>query len=925
MQASDAALAQARAGRGSVIALVGEAGIGKTRLCKELVAAAEHRGLRVTVGRSSLEYSGVPLRSWSEALMAATRGDPWPTDAAALAPYRAALGMVVPHWREPNWSAPIEAPVVLGEAILRALAHLAGEDGMLVVLDDLHWADEQTLASLTYVVDHIREVSIVLCLSLRAEGKGVRTLSELRRADVSEFSLSRLTPSEVGEMIDRCSPPGSQSIDIGSIVNDSEGLPLVIEDLLSIDNSGDRPRRFADVVHAHLEALPAQHRKAIQAAALLGEKVEWNVVAHALSLDAESSVASLRNATTEDLLATDGARVGFRHALTRSVVIADIVSTERGNLSRALAEALCEVGTPGLERDVLAADLMLEAAAPELAVAILDKARSRAEAAGELGDAAFTSGRSFRLTRDHNLPGLLESGLSVIRSNLLVGNSAAAVDLATDLLARSDGANQATTLQLHLLLARAYVGQGEWSFADTHLAAAHRLANTDEAMAELSLLDAESAFGADRPGQRVSVEHQVEKAVAMAERSGVDRVACDVYHFAGRVARQRDLNDAAIALEKALVVAERAQLSAQRLSVLNELGTVEMLRDARTDRLERAYSEALRVGAFGAAVSAGLNLASACVMTGHHRRCADLAAEVQAIAARVGLRNLEAACEFHLGIAAAFSADRTTAERHCARAELLAPEDGDLRAGVWAIAHGVGALVDDDRPRARRAFATARSHAPERHARILDASLGPAMLLDAVDALVTSTQVREALNSEVRGARWSELWLGAALAVALANEGSNEQAAIELAGALAAGSRYPLFGAIVRRVVAATSAATVNSRAQLLRDAEVAFVALGLPRAAENARGLLRSLGHAAPRQRGTEAILDEDLRRAGVTAREAEVLDFLRDRQTNREIAAQLFVSPKTVEKHVAALIVKLGAANRVELAEIARRRQAP
>jgi DNA-binding CsgD family transcriptional regulator len=242
---------------------------------------------------------------------------------------------------------------------------------------------------------------------------------------------------------------------------------------------------------------------------------------------------------------------------------------------------------------------------------------------------------------------------------------------------------------------------------------------------------------------------------------------------------------------------------------------------------------------------------------------------------------------------------------------------------VWAIAHGIGALIDGDRARARRAFATANSHSPERHARILDASLGPSMLLDAVERVVSPDDVRTALAAEVRGARWSQLWLGTALAASLATVGATSEAAEELATALAAADRYPLFGAVARRIVADTAVATgFTDPVELLRDAESAFTTLGLSRPAEATRGLIRSLGHAAPRQRRSAPAIAEDLRRAGVTPREADVLAYLGDRLTNREIAAALYLSPKTVEKHVAALATKLGAANRMELADIARRR---
>ena len=78
--------------------------------------------------------------------------------------------------------------------------------------------------------------------------------------------------------------------------------------------------------------------------------------------------------------------------------------------------------------------------------------------------------------------------------------------------------------------------------------------------------------------------------------------------------------------------------------------------------------------------------------------------------------------------------------------------------------------------------------------------------------------------------------------------------------------------------------------------------------------------GHAAPRRRAADTGLPESLIAAGVTAREAEVLDLLADRLSNREIAGLLFLSPRTVEKHVAALLAKLGGDDRSSLARRAR-----
>ena len=106
----------------------------------------------------------------------------------------------------------------------------------------------------------------------------------------------------------------------------------------------------------------------------------------------------------------------------------------------------------------------------------------------------------------------------------------------------------------------------------------------------------------------------------------------------------------------------------------------------------------------------------------------------------------------------------------------------------------------------------------------------------------------------------------------------------------------------------------------LLQTAESIFTRLRLGRASAACRALLKSTGHAAPRRRAGEAELPASLIAAGVTVREAEVLDLLADRLSNREIADRLFLSPRTVEKHVAALLAKLGGHDRTGLALLAR-----
>jgi DNA-binding CsgD family transcriptional regulator/tetratricopeptide (TPR) repeat protein len=917
----DEAAALARAvrlaaqGTGRVVVVTGEAGVGKTRLATATRGSAQAAGIPVTVGRAAEEHASVPLRVWSDALVRPTRIVS-PTDVPLLAPYMGALGLMVPHWRPVGWQATEEAPLVLGEAVLRTLSHLAGQTGLLVVLEDLHWADAQSLAVLSYVADHIEEVAVLIVVTARTEPAGESLVVELRRKGCDILELQRLTARQVAQMTAAC---GLDDVSVQRLAL-ADGLPLLVEDLLGAEADA-RPRRFAELILGRLTGLDALSRRATETAALLGERCDWSVVMVALGVDREAGEISLRRIVEVDLITVHGAEVRFRHALTREVVSDQLLPTQREAFSAAAAFALLEVAPPTIERDVLAADLFVDAGDIDQAVETLEVSVRRSLDAGDLPAADLAAERAFTVADRARSERAVRLGVELAGIRLDAGRASEAIELGEGLLARADGVDRSLSLRLHVLLARANAAAGDWDCAERHLAGARSLSPGIAAQAELALVEGRCALGTARPGQRIVIEHLATKAVALAAQADRPQLECAALLFAGRVARLRDLHPAAVLLSRALDVAEASGLTLARLEVLNELGTVEMLRDAEVDRLERAYAEARRTGAFGAAASAGLNLASALVMTGRHRRGADQALEVETVAQRLGLVPLQAGCAFMRGVGDAFDGDRAAAEAHLGRALSLAPDDADLRSGVWAIGHGIGALVLEDRERAQRAFANARRSAPERLTSILDAALGPSLLLAATDGEIRPPQVREAIETQPRGALWSDLWLGAALSVALARVGENGAAERELDAALAAGRNYPLFGTLVRRLVAPTAIDTgFADPVVLLRDAEKGYEALSLARGASAVRGLLVSIGQSAPRRRTGDGVVGEGLLRRGVTAREAEVLRLLGDRLTNRQIAAQLFLSPKTVEKHVASLTAKLEVTDRIALGDIAR-----
>ena len=185
-------------------------------------------------------------------------------------------------------------------------------------------------------------------------------------------------------------------------------------------------------------------------------------------------------------------------------------------------------------------------------------------------------------------------------------------------------------------------------------------------------------------------------------------------------------------------------------------------------------------------------------------------------------------------------------EHYLAAAEATAPEDPDLRAGAWAIGRGISALLAEDRIGARQAFARARAEAPDQHARILNPYEGPELLLRALAAEAGQAEIDTASAGIVKGARWPQLWFGAARAVARGADGDAAGASAALSAALDAADRYPVFSALTMRLTAeAAIRDNWGTPGELLRAADATFTRLRLGRASAACRALLKAAGHA--------------------------------------------------------------------------------
>ena len=916
-------------GRPGALVVTGEAGVGKTRLCEYLRDEAARAGLRPVTGRALPGALGSALRPIAEVILEMTRGRAVPDD-ADLAPYVQVLAEIVPPWRGAGWSAPAGHPLVMAEAVLRVLRWTAGSAGAVVILEDLHWADDPTLAVVRYLVDHAGEVPVVIAVTARSGDGRDDVAAVLEAGGARVLPLARLSDDEAREMARACLGPGpvQGGGQVAGVVRAAEGLPLLVEDLLAAGDLGGLSPRFAATVTARLARLDEPQRLVLAAAAVLGRDFDWRLLPAAAGAGPDVVGAALHRGAALQLITHQGDGFAFRHALTRDVVLAGVAAQDRSRLSLGAAGALLAAGTatadPG--RAMTVGQLLVDGGDPARAARFLLEAGTSAVTSGDLAAAVRLLEQADRAAAaDATLR--IAAGGQLARVLLQAGQPAQAAAAASAILTLADGRDPAAATAMRLALARAAVMTAAWADARAQLARVRPArseavaAGSEAVAAEVAAIDAQIALGDAAAGSRAGAEYLAARATGLATAAGRPDLACEALETLAACARLRDLDASAAAFTRALDVAAGAGLHVHRLRILNELGTVEMLRDARGDRLELARAEALRTGAVGLAVGIGANIAALHAMTARFTDAIDVAGETGAAAQRLGLTPLAAAALLMQGFAYAHQGRDRDMERCLSAAEAAAPDDPDLRAGAWAIGRGLNALLAEDRPRARGALARARAEAPDQHARILNPYDGPELLLRAIAGEADLAEAESAAASMVRAARWPGLWFNAALATARGAAGDAAGAQAALGAALAAGDRYPVFSALVRRL---TAEAALRDKwgdpVALLQAADATFSGLRLGRSSAACRVLLKSAGRPAPRRRAGETTLPAALAAAGITAREAEVLDLLADRLSNREIAGRLFISPRTAEKHVASLMAKLGAQDRNALASAAR-----
>ncbi len=339
---------EADGGQPVVVLVGGDSGVGKTRLVSEFLSRHDSAAL-VLQGSASLQADGeLPYAPLLSALRPLVRRR-HPALAALGRASRSALSTLLPDLEDGDVPAPERddpsAQLRLFDALLDLLEVCSEGHGLVLILEDMHWADRSTRAFVSFLARTLREERVMVLLTYRTDELHRRHALRPLLAELERIDLVRridLTPFDRGELAEVLADilgdePSPQLVD--RVFARSEGNPLYTEELLAagLDGRGAAPQSLRDAFLLRLERLAPETRRAVRAIAV-GRMLDEPTIADLVEADHEALHDALRQAVDEQvLIACEEARLGFRHALLREAVYDDLLPGERGELHLALA------------------------------------------------------------------------------------------------------------------------------------------------------------------------------------------------------------------------------------------------------------------------------------------------------------------------------------------------------------------------------------------------------------------------------------------------------------------------------------------------------------------------------------------------------------------------------------------------------------
>ena len=350
----------------SFVLLSGDAGVGKTRLLAELVDLATRSGSRSLVGHC-LDFgdSALPYLPFSEIFGRLTAADP--QVAAALTEAHPALSHLQPGRRTLSGARGGIDPADtldradLFEALHTALQELAEQQPLLLVVEDVHWADRSTRDLLSFLFARSFDAPVTIVASYRSDDLHRRhplravAAQWARVPGVHRVQLDPLPDPDVRRLVAALTSSPLQGpltdTEVQTIVSRAEGNAFFAEELVgAAEGSGSfgLPENLADLLLVRLDRLDDPAREVVRAAAAAGRRVSHPLLACVVSLDDDRLDRALRDAVEQNILARVGDdSYAFRHALLAEAVYDDLLPGERVRLHASYTSALLEQRVEG--------------------------------------------------------------------------------------------------------------------------------------------------------------------------------------------------------------------------------------------------------------------------------------------------------------------------------------------------------------------------------------------------------------------------------------------------------------------------------------------------------------------------------------------------------------------------------------------------
>ncbi|MQB00037.1 MAG: AAA family ATPase [Actinobacteria bacterium] len=979
-----AAFERASEGEASTVLAAGEAGIGKTRLIREFVGTLGSSAHVMYGACVPLADVGLPYGPVRDALRSFVRT----CDATTLEQMKtfatSELSIIVPELAGPDVGSAIVpetgfAQLRMFELVLNLLEHLADERTVVLVLEDLHWADSSTFALVAFLIHNLREAPILLCLTYRDDELHRRhpmrpwLAEQLRQQTVVKLELPRFDRHETAEQLEGIRGEEVASEVIENLMAGSEGNPFLTEELAAALTGSEHPKMpgsLRELLIDRFLRLSDGSQALLRTAAVSNHAVQPWLVARVAGVPENDVYPALRDARDHHILVDDPDtdRFMFRHALLQEAVYSEVLPGERQGLHRRYAEELTAARSAG-HREA-------SEALPEIAYH-WDAAHEVQQALPATLDAAAWASSTFAFgSARRYFERALELWSAVPQAEELTGTDHA------DVLFRAGHA-------AHL--------EGDFDRAGTLLAAAIAAIDEDSDRLRAASWHRQLAWCFFQASSLEKADAEIEQALRLSsdlsegpERAGILGLAARLHVLSSRHKESWPL------CQEALEMARRAGARREEGVALNSSGVV-LLYSGRFDEAIAALRESLRIAeelrdpeALGPAY---INLGEALASSGKLREGAEVSRRGYEATWRLGLEGTygdfiklnEAEFHFKLG-----DWDRTrglvdSVQRRPSNALVqqflsgltahLETVAGSFEAAEAELERCERMMDSGSIPELRRPYYEAVAELRLWQARPDDARASVAAGLDAVSHTAEASRLGHLLTLGLRAEADRAQLARARGAVDQASE------AIAAARALLARAKtldpdpfdpdlspWPEVRARSTNADAEMARAEGNEDPALWHRTAVLWHGFDRPYRVAYARwreaeaalggGHPRNVASAAlragqeiavrlgakPLRAEIEALAQRariDLEAAeidsepgtapaapeptdhplGLTGREVEVLRLVAEGLTNPQIGRTLFISPKTASIHVSNILRKLGVSSRVEAAGIAHR----